>query len=103
MLIINYQINNLGLFMGRETILFKSEEKKSASEAAAIIRQLADRVEQGALTLGQNENRITLDIPQNLVLEIKVEEEEKTKIKRSLEIELEWVVGAEDQGGLVIE
>lgn len=89
--------------MGRETILFKSEEKKSASEAAAIIRQLADRVEQGALTLGQNENRITLDIPQNLVLEIKVEEEEKTKIKRSLEIELEWVVGAEDQGGLVIE
>lgn len=89
--------------MGRENILFKSEERKSASEVAAIIRQLADRVEQGTITLGQNENRITLEIPQNMVLELKVEEEEKGRVKRSLEIELEWVVGAEDQGGFVIE
>lgn len=89
--------------MGREIILFKSEERKSASEVAAIIRQLADRVEKGTITLGQNENRITLEIPQNMVLELKVEEEEKGRVKRSLEIELEWVVGAEDQGGFVIE
>ena len=54
------------------------------------------------MTLGQNENSITLDFPRNMILEIKVEEEEKRNIKRSLEIELEWILGSEEQGGLVI-
>jgi len=88
--------------MGNEVILFKSEEKKSSSEIAAILRQVADRVEKGSMTLGQNENSITLDFPRNMILEIKVEEEEKRNIKRSLEIELEWILGSEEQGGLVI-
>ena len=88
--------------MGNEVILFKSEEKKSSSEIAAILRQIADRVEKGSMTLGQNENSITLDFPRTMILEIKVEEEEKRNIKRSLEIELEWILGSEEQGGLVI-
>jgi amphi-Trp domain-containing protein len=88
--------------MGNEVILFKSEEKKSNSEIAAILRQVADRVEKGSMTLGQNENSITLDFPRTMILEIKVEEEEKRNIKRSLEIELEWILGSEEQGGLVI-
>jgi amphi-Trp domain-containing protein len=54
------------------------------------------------MTLGQNENSITLDFPRSMILEIKVEEEEKRNIKRSLEIELEWILGSEEQGGLVI-
>jgi amphi-Trp domain-containing protein len=89
--------------MGREIVLFKSEEKKSINEIASILRTVADKVEQGTITLGQNENRITLEFPKSLVLEIKVEEEEKANIKRSLEIELEWIVGAEEQGSLVID
>ena len=89
--------------MGREIVLCKSEEKKSSNEIASILRTVADKVEQGTMTLGQNENRITLDFPPNMVLEIKVEEEEKANIKRSLEIELEWVVGSEEQGSLVID
>jgi hypothetical protein len=31
--------------MGRETVLFKSEERKSLAEVAAVLRQVADRVE----------------------------------------------------------
>ena len=89
--------------MGREIVLFKSEEKKSSNEIASILRTIADKVEQGTMTLGQNENKITLDFPGNMVLEIKVEEEEKANIKRSLEIELEWVLGGEEQGSLVID
>ena len=88
--------------MGNEVILFKSEEKKSSSEIAAILRQVADRVEKGSMTLGQNENSIALDFPRDMILEIKVEQEEKKNIKRSLEIELEWILGSEEQGGLVI-
>ena len=89
--------------MGREVVLFKSEERKTNKEAADLLRLVAEKVEQGQITLGQNENKITLDFPKNLTLEVKVEEEEKVKVKRSLEIELEWVLGEEEQGGLVID
>ena len=89
--------------MGREVVLFKSEERKSLGEVASILRQVADRVEQGTITLGQNENTVILELPLNLTLEIKVEEEEKARVKRSLEIELEWVVGEEEHSTLVID
>ena len=84
--------------MGRETILFKSEERKTSGEVAAVLREIADKVEQRQMTLKQDANEITLDFPENLVLELKVEEEEGRKVKRSLEIELEWVPGEESSG-----
>ena len=84
--------------MGRETILFKSEERKTSGEVAAVLREIADKLEQRQMTLKQDANEITLDFPENLVLELKVEEEEGRKVKRSLEIELEWVPGEESSG-----
>ena len=80
--------------MGQETVLFKSEERKSLGEIATVLRQVADRVEQGSISLGQGADKIVLDFPGTLTLEIKVEEEQKKFLKRSLEIELEWTVGA---------
>ncbi len=87
--------------MGMEKVLFKSEEKKSAAEAAAILRTIADKVEEGKLLLKQGNSECSLSIPSSLVVEIKVEEEFKRKMKRSLEIELEWIEG-EDQGEVEI-
>jgi len=86
--------------MGREIILFKSEERKTSGEVAAVLREIADKLEQRQMTLKQAANEITLDFPENLVLELKVEEEEEEgrKVKRSLEIELEWVPGEESSG-----
>lgn len=89
--------------MGRETVLFKSEERKSLGEVAAVLRQVADKVEQGSISLGQGDSKVVLDFPGTLTLEIKAEEEEKRHRKRSLEIELEWAVGIEEEAaGLVI-
>ncbi len=87
--------------MGIEKVLFKSEERKSAHEAAEVLRAIADKVEQGELRLRQGDSECSLAIPQNLVLEIKVEEKIKQKTKRSLEIELEWIEG-EGQGDVQI-
>ena len=87
--------------MGMEKVLFKSEEKKSAAEAAAILRTIADKVEEGKLLLKQGNSECSLSIPSSLVVEIKVEEELKRKLKRSLEIEIEWIEG-EDQGEVQI-
>jgi len=84
--------------MGRERVLFKSEEKKSNVEIVSMLRTIADRIEQGSLTLRQRDNEVVLDFPSQMTLEIKVEEEKKKRKgkKMQLEIELEWYPGAEN-------
>ena len=92
--------------MGREKVLFKSEERKSSVEIVAILRSIADKIEQGSMTLRQNDNEVVLDFPQHMTLEIKVEDEIKKRkgTKRELEIELEWYLGVDDrQAGMTIE
>ncbi|WP_018125808.1 amphi-Trp domain-containing protein [Desulfovibrio oxyclinae] len=79
--------------MGRETILFKSEERKSSAEAAAVLRTVADKIETGSITLTAQDTQVTLDIPSQVTLEIKAEEEEGRTLKRSLELEIEWAEG----------
>lgn len=82
--------------MGRETILFKSEEPKALAEVAAFLRQLADKLETNQVILQQGAQEVILDIPANVVLELKAEEEDKKgKAKRSLEVEIEWIEGEE--------
>ena len=78
--------------MGKETRLFKSEERHSRANVSAFLRQLADKVETGQVVLTAGQETITLDIPANLILEIQVEDEDKRSkgIQHSLEIELKW-------------
>ena len=86
--------------MGREIVLFASEERQSRGNVAAFLRQLADRVEAGEVLLQKGDESLTLHIPTNTVLEVKAEEEEKSgRMKRSLEVEIEWTEG-EDEGTL---
>ena len=78
--------------MGRELKLFKSQERKSRSELSAFIHQLADRISEGRIVLKQNQEELVVQLPQNLVLEVQVEDEDKgTKgTQHSLEIEIKW-------------
>lgn len=79
--------------MGVETVLFKSQEQKSAGDIAATLRQIADKIDAGTLTLKNDAEEIRIEFPQQMVLELKVEEEQGKRLKKSLEIELEWTVG----------
>ena len=88
--------------MGRETVLFKSEEKKSAADIANTLRQIAEKIEDGTMILRQGSEEIALAFPQNMVLELKVEEEQGKRLKKSFEIELEWVIGEEQPDGATI-
>lgn len=90
--------------MGREIILFKSEEHTSAANAAATLRTIADKIEAGQITLATPEAEVLLEIPPEITLEIKAEEEQSRTLKRSLEIEIEWNEGetAHLSGGLNI-
>jgi amphi-Trp domain-containing protein len=80
--------------MGREKVLFSSEEHLSAQDVASFLRQLADKIEQNEIILKQGSEEVRLAIPNNLVLELKAEEEVKgDRTQRSLEVELEWYEG----------
>ena len=56
----------------------------------------------GTMILKQGSEEITLEFPESMVLEMKVEEEQGKKLKKSFEIELEWVIGEEQAEGATI-
>ncbi len=85
--------------MGREIVLFKSEEKKSAKEISDTLRLIADKIDAGAMTLKQGEQEIPVEFPGQMVFELKVEEEHGRRLKKSFEIELEWVPGDDTGAG----
>ncbi len=78
--------------MGKETRLFKSEERKNRSEVAAFLRQIAEKIESGQVILRQGEEELVLEVPGNLILEVQVEDEDKKSkgIQHSLELEIKW-------------
>jgi amphi-Trp domain-containing protein len=85
--------------MGKEIVLMKSEEKLPRAQVAAFLRELADKVESGTVTLKQGGEELTLEMPATVELEIKAEEEaKKTRTQRSLEVEIEWYLGEQDSG-----
>ena len=89
--------------VGKETVLFKSEERHNRDTVAAFLRQLADKLATGQVILRQGDQEVILDIPVNLVLEVKAEVEQKRQDnKRSLEIELEWLEGDDSHAPLTL-
>ena len=80
--------------MGRETVLFKSEQKMSIEDAAVFLRNVADKLEKQQVVLIQGDKEVTLNIPDRIELEIKAEKEVgKNKTKEKLEFEIGWIVG----------
>ena len=88
--------------MGREIVLFKSEEKKTGSEISELLRRIADKIDSGSLTLKQGSEEVVVAFPDQMVLELKVEEEQGRKLKKSFEIELEWIPGDASTGPTTI-
>lgn len=81
--------------MGKETVLFKSEEKKASKDVAIALRRIADKIDDGNMTLKKGSEEITVEFPKRMIIELKIEEEQGKRLKKSFEIELEWVVGDE--------
>lgn len=78
--------------MGKETRLFKSEERKTRTEVSAFLHQVAEKIENGEVVLRQGQEELALQFPMNLILEVQVEDEDKKNkgIQHSLEIEIKW-------------
>jgi amphi-Trp domain-containing protein len=78
--------------MGQETRLFKSEEAKKRVAVGEFLHQIAERVANGEVVLRRGTEELVLQIPENLILEVQVEDEDKKAkgIQHSLEIEIKW-------------
>jgi len=88
--------------MGKEVVLFKSEEKMTARESAALLRTLADKIEKGKVVLSQGKQEVTMKVPDRVEVEIKAEKESgKRKTKKKIEVEIEWLVGGSAKSGPV--
>ena len=80
--------------MGKETVLFKSEEKMTRQDAVQLLHTIADKIEKGRLTLSQGSKEVELKIPNRVEVELKAEKETgKKKTTKKLEVEIEWIVG----------
>ena len=89
--------------MGKENVLFESEERKDLASVVAFLHQLADKLAENQVVLRQGSEEIVVDIPDSVVLELKVEEEDKKgKVKRTLEVEIEWLEGDESGGAVTL-
>lgn len=102
MILFQYARMKEEISMGKETILFKSEEKKTSREIAKTLRQIADKIDDGTMMLKKGSEKINVEFPSNMVLELKFEEEQGRRLKKSFEIELEWIIGEEQADGATI-
>lgn len=83
-----------------EKVLMKSEEKRTRSEVANFLRDVASKISQGSLTFRQGPEEMVFEIPDTLELELKVEEKTGKTSKIQFEIELEWLKDGESSKGI---
>ncbi len=89
--------------MGKEIVLFESEERKDLASVVAFLHQLTDKLAENQVILQHCSTEIVVDIPDNVILELKVEEEDKKgKLKRTFEVEIEWIEGDESGGAVTL-
>lgn len=75
-----------------EMTLFESEEEKTRADVGAFLHELADEIAEGRVTLNYGNKEIVLRLPEDVLLEVEVEEETSDEgTQRSLEIEIEWL------------
>ena len=71
---------------------YEDELTADREEIASILSGVADGIRTGAVRLGDSTDAVTVDTPDELTLEIELENEDG---EMSLELELEWTVSSE--------
>lgn len=80
--------------MARKNVLVKSDLRKNLADSAAFLRELADKVETGKVTLVQGGKDVIIDLPETVSFEVEYYEQPKKRgLKRQLEIEIQWTEG----------
>lgn len=89
--------------MAKKNVLVKSDRRKNLADSAAFLRELADKVESGQVTLVQAGNDVVIDLPDTVGFEIEYYEQPKKRgLKKQLEIELKWTEGGRKRQGVTL-
>ena len=85
--------------MSDERNLYESETRRTTAEVIDFLQQLAQWLGDRRLTFDDNGGVVEMTIPDEVVLEIEIEEEDEGEsfVKRTLEIEIEWLEAREDR------
>ena len=86
-----------------EEVLFKFEEEMDGDSIATYLRTVADNLENGEpIMLEAGDESVTLTPPSTPTFELKAERETESgggPAERSVEFELEWREGTEEESG----
>ena len=86
--------------MAQKDRLFQSKEYLDREAVARFLRQLADRVETNTLVFSQNDNQYPVELPEELVLHTRLDEQTKNRDRKySFDLEFRWRTGAQRQPG----
>ena len=89
--------------MAKKNVLVKSDLQKNLPEVAAFLRDLADKVETGQVTLVQGEEDVIVDLPDSVKFELEYYEQvKKHGLKKQLEIELVWTEGGKKRQSVTL-
>jgi amphi-Trp domain-containing protein len=81
--------------MAKKNVLVKSDLRKNLPDVAVFLRELADKVETGKVTLVQGSQDVIVELPDNVGFEIEYyEQPKKHGLKKQLEIEIQWTEGS---------
>ncbi|MCD6423922.1 MAG: amphi-Trp domain-containing protein [Anaerolineales bacterium] len=89
--------------MVKKNVLVKSDQRKNLADAGAFLRDLADKVESGKVTLIQGGQDVVVDLPEIVSFELEYyEQPKKHGLKKQLEIELQWTEGGKKKQGVIL-
>lgn len=89
--------------MAKKNMLVKSKLSKNLAESAAFLRELADKIDTGQVTLVQGGKDVVVDLPETVNFEVEYyEQPKKSGLKKQLEIELQWSEGGKKQKSVTL-
>ena len=89
--------------MAKKNVLVKSDQRKNLTDSAAFLRELADKIESGQVTLVQGGNDVVIDLPETVSFEVEYYEQPKKRgLKKQLEIEIQWTEGGKKHKSLTL-
>ena len=89
--------------MAKKNVLVKSDLRKSLPDAASFLRELADKIETGKVTLVHGGQDVLIDLPETVSFELEYyEQPKKHGLKRQLEIELQWTEGGKKRQSVTL-
>ena len=89
--------------MAKKNVLVKSDLRKNLADSAAFLRELADKIESGQITLTQGGKDVIVNLPETVSFEVEYyEQPKKHGLKKQLEIELQWSEGGKKRQGVTL-